>query len=182
MADTRVVDTNVLIVASAADENSLFDEHDTPVDEKQHRDKVLAWVYAFEKDATRRAVLDWDWHMCAEYRKKLTDQDYGWLVMMQKRDLGQVEWVGFDVDVHGHAHLPDDLSVAISDLEDRKMVAAVLAVTAKEHACKLVNACDTDWLDCAGALESALVETEHLLEHEWLRPRWVDKKKRKKQV
>ncbi|EPB7181940.1 TPA: hypothetical protein ACRNCN_002643 [Pseudomonas aeruginosa] len=179
MADTRVVDTNVLIVASAADECSLFDENATPVQEKHYRDKVLAWVHAFEKDVERRVVLDWDWHMCTEYTKKLTEQDYGWLVMMRKHDHGQVEWVGIEVDDNGHALLPDELSAAISDLEDRKMVAAVLAAKADKHDCKLVNACDTDWLDCAAALDKAQVDTEHLIEHEWLRPRWASKKARK---
>lgn len=178
MADTRVVDTNVLIVASAADEVSLFDEHATPVEEKQYRDKVLQWLHAFAKDVERKVVLDWHWHMCTEYGKKLTAQDYGWLVIMHKQDHGQVEWVGFEVDGNGHALLPEGLSAAISDLEDRKMVAAVLAAKANMHDCKLVNACDTDWLDCAGALDDAQVDTEHLIEHEWLRPRWASKKKR----
>lgn len=178
MANTRVVDTNVLIVASAADEVSLFDENATPVQEKQHRDKVLAWLHAFEQDVERRVVLDWGWHMWTEYGKKLTEQDYGWLVIMHKQDRGQVEWVGFEVDENGHALLPDGLSAAISDLEDRKMVAAVLAAKANKHDCKLVNACDTDWLDCAAALDNAQVDTEHLIEHEWLRPRWASKKAR----
>jgi len=178
MADTRVLDTNVLIVASAADECSLFDENATPVQEKEYRDKVLAWVHAFEKDAERHVVLDWDWHMCTEYSKKLTEQDYGWLVMMRKRDHDQVDWVGIEVDDNGHALLPDELSAAVSDLEDRKMVAAVLVAKADEHVCKLVNACDTDWLDCAAALDNAHVDTEHLIEHEWLRPRWASKKAR----
>ena len=172
MADARVLDTNVLILASAADDASPFRPDATPVEEAAHREKVLDWLMAFEHDAQRHAVLDWNWHIGAEYGKKLTEQDYGWLAIMAKKDRNEVVWVGFEVDADDHALLPPALARAVTDLADRKMVAAVLAAKADGHNCKLVNACDTDWLDCEAALKAAAVETEHLLEHEWLRPKW----------
>ena len=171
MADASVVDTNVLIVASAADDGSPFRPDATPVQEADLRQQVLDWLQAFERDARRSVVLDWDWHICGEYQHKLNlDQDYGWLAIMAKRDRNEVAWVGIEVDADGHAILPAGLSSAVTDLEDRKMVAAVLAARADDHQCRLVNACDTDWLDCQSALQDVGVEVHQLLSN-WLQAR-----------
>ncbi|AUT67026.1 hypothetical protein [Paraburkholderia hospita] len=178
MPESRVIDTNVLIVASAAHTTSPFPEDGTPIKEPELRERVLSWMEAFESDPERHAVLDWDWHICTEYRKKLTNQDYGWLALMRKRDQSEVTWVGIEVDEHGHAMLPPDLAAKVTDLEDRKMVASVIAVGDDVRPCKLTNACDTDWLDCADALTAAGVETEHLLE-DWLYEKWNEKKAKK---
>lgn len=174
MAECRVVDTNVLIVASAADDGSPFQPDSTPVQERALREKVLAWLMAFEIDSTRHAVLDWDWHICAEYQNKLTEQDYGWLALMSKRDKNEVVWVGLEMDADGHAVLGESLSAAVTDLADRKMVAAALASMREGHDCKLTNACDTDWLDCKDQLRSAGLEVEHLLQ-DWLQAKWNTK-------
>lgn len=177
MTEARMVDTNVLIVASAADVGSPFQHGATPIQEREHREKVLAWLGAFEADASRHAILDWDWKICEEYCNKLNpEQDYGWLAMMAKKDRNEVIWVGFGLDNDGHALLPPALSSAVTDLADRKMIAAILSAQVDQHACRLVNACDTDWLDCEGALMAHGIQAEHLLEHEWLRPKWQSKK------
>lgn len=178
MPESRVVDTNVLIVASAAHATSPFPEQETPVNEAILRDQVLAWLEAFEKDPERHAVLDWDWNICSEYQNKLTEQDYGWLALMHKRDKSEVAWVGIEVDADGNAVLPPELAVSVTDLADRKMVASAIAVELNARPCKLTNACDTDWLDCADALKGAGVEAEHLLEP-WLRAKWEMKKAKK---
>ncbi|BCQ24714.1 hypothetical protein NK8_28900 [Caballeronia sp. NK8] len=175
MPESRVVDTNVLIVASAAHATSPFPEDETPVKEGQLRHQVLSWMEAFEGDPGRHVVLDYDWHICREYQNKLTEQDYGWLAIMHKYDKNEVVWVGIEVDEHGHAVLPPALSAAVTDLADRKMVASAMAVSEDVRPCKLANACDTDWLDCADALKAVGVETEHLLE-DWLREKWNQKK------
>ena len=176
MADSSVVDTNVLIVASAADDGSPFQPDATPVQEVNLRKQVLDWLNSFERDARRNVVLDWDWHICGEYQNKLNlEQDYGWLAIMSKRDRNEVVWVGFDVDENGHAALPSGLGEAVTDLEDRKMVAAVLAAKTEGHECRLVNAGDTDWLDCAPALREAGVDVQHLLD-DWLQARHQRKK------
>lgn len=174
MADSRVLDTNVLIVASAADGGSPFRPEATPVEEDELRQQVLNWLVAFERDASQHVVLDWDWLICDEYTNKLGEQDYGWLAMMSKRDRNEVIWVGLDVDQDGYANLPARLATAVTDLADRKMVAAVLAVKIEGHTCQLVNACDTDWLDCRAALRAHRVEVEHLLS-EWLQTKWEAK-------
>lgn len=171
MADGSVVDTNVLIVASAADNGSPFQPDATPVHEAALRNEVLDWLQEFERDGGRCVVLDWDWHICSEYQNKLNlEQDYGWLAIMSKKDRNQVVWIGIEVDADGHATLPPELARAVSDLADRKMVAAVLTAKAEGHECKLVNACDTDWLDCQWALQEAGVHVHQLLE-DWLKER-----------
>lgn len=176
MRESRVVDTNVLIVASAADDASPFQPEATPVQELALRQQVLDWLEVFEQDANRHVVLDYDWKICGEYQKKLTDQDYGWLAMMRKKDQNEVVWVGFDMDADGHAILSEKLTAAVTDLADRKMVAAVLAATEIGEDCKLTNACDTDWLDCKSALLDAGVQVEHLLE-DWLIAKRANKHK-----
>lgn len=178
MAEARVVDTNVLIVASAADDGSPFRPESTPVEEAVLRQLVLDWLHDFEDDSMRHAVLDWDWHICTEYQNKLTEQDYGWLAIMAKKDRNEVVWVGLNVDEHGHATLPLELSTAVMDKEDRKMVAAVLAAIERGHDCRLTNACDTDWLDCEDAMMGAGVAIEHLIEP-WLRTKWAGKRAKK---
>lgn len=178
MADSYVVDTNVLIVASAADDGSPFRPDATPVQEAALRKEVLDWLKAFELDDERSVVLDWDWHICSEYQNKLNlEQDYGWLAIMSKKDRNEVVWVGIDLDANGHAKLPAALRKAVSDLEDRKMVAAVLSAKADGNECKLINACDTDWLDCKQALIAADVQVHQLLDA-WLKQRHKSKKQR----
>lgn len=170
----RLVDTNVLIVASAADAGSPFRAESTPIEEAALRQQVLDWLEAFETDATRHAVLDVDWHVCGEYRHKLTEQDYGWLAMMHKMDRGEVVWVDVLLDKNGNAVLPPELATAVTDLADRKMVAAALAALDAGHATQITNASDTDWIDCQQALHAVGLEVENLLP-DWLQGRWRQK-------
>lgn len=167
----RLVDTNVLIVASAADEASPFRADATPVEEAALRQQVLDWLEAFANDPARHAILDVDWHVCGEYRHKLTEQDYGWLAMVHKMDRGEVVWVDVLPDKDGNAVLPPELTEAVADLADRKMVAAALAALDAGHPSQLVNASDTDWIDCEPALQSVGLAVEHLLP-EWLHATW----------
>ena len=176
MRESRVVDTNVLIVASAADDGSPFRPEATPIQELALRQQVLDWLEGFEQDANRHVVLDYDWKICAEYQNKLTEQDFGWLAMMRKKDKNEVVWVGLEMDADGHAILPAKLASAVTDLADRKMVAAVLAAIEIGENCMLTNACDTDWLDCKDSLRAAGVQVEHLLE-DWLIEKRANKHK-----
>lgn len=177
MVDFRVVDTNVLIVASAADDGSRFRPENTPVEEAALRERVLLWLQNFETDPERYVVLDYDWNICGEYQKKLTNQDYGWLAIMRKQDMGQVEWVDVQIDDGGHGILEPHHATAVTDLEDRKMVAAALAVLTMEKKCELTVACDTDWIDCEDHLLTHGLKIEHLLE-DWLRAKWQSMGKR----
>ena len=170
----RLVDTNVLIVASAADEGSPFGAEATPIEEAALRQQVFDWLEAFVTDPTRHAVLDVDWHVCGEYRHKLTEQDYGWLVMMHKMDRGEVVWVDVLLNKDGNAVLPPELAQAVTDLADRKMVAAALAALDAGNATRITNAADTDWIDCQQALLAVGLKVENLLP-DWLQARWRQK-------
>ena len=55
----RVVDTNVLLVASAADAASPFGAESTPIEEAALREKVLEWLHGFASDPSRHLVLDY---------------------------------------------------------------------------------------------------------------------------
>ena len=175
MPEARVVDTNVLIVASAADDGSPFKPDATPVQEAALRDQVLDWVQSLESDQERHVVMDYDWVICGEYLNKLTEQDYGFLAMMSKRDRNEVVWVGLELDADGHAILEPELAAAVTDLADRKMVAGALAAQADGMTCELVNACDTDWLDCAEVLARSGIKVQNIIE-EWLKVKHAAKK------
>jgi len=175
MADARVVDTNVLIVASAADNASAFDPGATPVDDPMLRQQVLDWLQGFESDPDIHLVVDFGWLVFEEYQRKLTSQDYGLLAILNKHDRNEIVWVELQVDRDGHAVLPSELEEAVTDLADRKMVAAVLAANEEAPTCRLTNACDTDWLDCGDAIAAHGVSVEHLIE-EWLRRKWREKR------
>ncbi|MBF0163694.1 MAG: hypothetical protein HQM01_04145 [Magnetococcales bacterium] len=179
MVDARVVDTNVLIVASAADDGSPFRPEATPVEEAHLRQRVLEWLIGFENDKQNHIVLDGGL-ILDEYGNKLTEQDYGLLVVLKKINQGHVIWVQIHKDLDGHAVLPVALDCAMTDRADRKMVAGVLAAQRDSNVlrCMLTNACDTDWLECAEALKGHGVEVEHLLE-EWLQAKWKTTKQRR---
>lgn len=62
-----VVDTNVLIAASAADPAHPKDIDATPAD-PELRKVIWKWLYAFEQSDSRM-VLDWAGHIQGEYGK-----------------------------------------------------------------------------------------------------------------
>jgi len=175
--DKHVVDTNVLLVASAGDEGSPFPADATPVEKAELRLKVLEWLEKLEKSPKRKVVLDLDRLILDEYENKLSYQDYGLLMILHKRDYGQTVDVLFEVDNDGHAILPPTLQSKVHDAADRKMVAAALEVGGREAGCRIVNACDTDWYDWEQSLLDAGIEVQQLLD-EWCRNLWKDKKDR----
>ena len=69
---------------------------------------------------------------------------------------------------------PPELTEAVTDLADRKMVAAALAALDAGHATQITNAADTDWIDCQQALHAVGLEVENLLP-DWLQGRWRQK-------
>lgn len=179
----HVIDTNVLLVASAAHATSPFAEDATPVEDDALRKKVLDWLISFElSDA--RIVLDWGWMIVDEYkgvtrRDKLTEQDYGLQVVLQKFSTGQLFGFELEWDEPGSAKISDsDLSAVITDHADRKMVAAVLAAGGIADGSHLVNSCDTDWYDWQERMECAGVFVHQLIGTEWCHPKWLAKKLR----
>jgi len=183
IASKHVVDTNVLLVASAAHETSPFAEDATPVADRALRTKVLDWLIAFEASEAQ-IVLDWGWVIVDEYkgvtrRDKLTEQDYGLQVVLQKFSTGQL--FGFEIEWNepeSAAISDSDLSAVVTDHADRKMVAAVLAAGGVGGGCTLVNSCDTDWYDWQDEMERAGVFVQQLIGAEWCHPKWLSKKAR----
>ncbi|WP_447781225.1 hypothetical protein [Stenotrophomonas riyadhensis] len=181
--DKHVIDTNVLLVASAAHEASPFSEGATPIEDRALREIVFDWLVSFHV-SEKKIVLDWEWIIVDEYRgvsrrEKLTEQDYGLLVVLEKFSKGH--FFGFQLawDELGSAAVSDaNLSQVVTDHADRKMVAAVLAAGGSSEGCSLVNSCDTDWYDWQDAMESAGIFVEQLVGAEWCHPKWLAKKVR----
>jgi hypothetical protein len=180
--DKHLIDTNVLLVASAADNGSPFPPDATPVNESELRDIVLSWLREFQISG-RRMILDFEWKIVAEYRGdnrrlKLTEQDYGMQVVLHKHSTGQLDYVQLTWDHNNDAVIPHAaLQAIVHDTADRKMVAAVLAAGGSSNGCNLINACDTDWYDWEEALVSAGIHVHQLIGEEWCRPRWELKHK-----
>ena len=180
--DKHVIDTNVLLVASAAHEASPVPADATPVEKAELRTRVLEWLTKFELD-DRQIVLDYDWEIVSEYRgenrrEKLTEQDYGMQVVLHKWSTGRYFGFLLQKEVDGRTRIAHaGLDPAIADLADRKMVAAVLAGGCNAGGCNLVNACDTDWYDWQAAMEAADVYVEQLI-HEWCHAKWLAKQAR----
>lgn len=178
--DKHVIDTNVLLVASAAHATSPFAPHATPVQEAALRKKVLDWVIDFEA-SDRRIVLDYCWVIVDEYkgvarRDKLTEQDYGLQVVLHLWSTNRFFGFLLEEEADGRtriAHLA--LDPVVKDQADRKMVAGVLAAGCRVGGCTLVNSCDTDWYDWQVDLEAADVYVEQLIP-EWCHPKWLAKR------
>jgi hypothetical protein len=163
-----VIDTNVLLVASAADPFSPFGGSDVPVDARQ---KVLDWLVAFQKDSDSCIVWDQTFRIYDEYRNKLSDQDFGLLVVLEKMATARAVDVAFDRD--GHAVVPSSFEAL--DRSDRKFLAVVLGDRGRS---RLVNATDTDWLQLEHVLNDSGVDTDHVIEN-WLRAKHAEKESRK---
>ncbi len=152
MADC-LVDTNVLIVASAAVEPRYAD---VTVDERRV-EVVFDWLRQFRDDDGRRLVLDELWKIYDEYNNKLGAQHFGLQVVHHKLQ-SCLRTVPVDYDADGFARVPPGLEVI--DNSDKKFVAAALASPADIH---IVNAADSDWREQADALgEHGVVVVELL--------------------
>ena len=164
MAD-HVVDTNVLLVASASHPYSPFDDSDLPPDLQR---AVFDWLVAFRADPARQLVLDTFWKIYEEYRHKLTDQDYGLMVVLEKMTTTRFVEVEYDDDGFGVV----TSAFAAFDPSDRKLLAALLTDV---ETLSLVNATDTDWLEIEAELNATGATVEHLVE-DWLRAKYRAKK------
>lgn len=170
-----VVDTNVLIAASAADPVHPKDIDATPADPKL-RKMIWDWLCTFEK-SDARMVLDWAGHIEAEYRKKLGFNDYGIQVVKHKWDTMAVDGMEVAYDDEGHGVLPATLATVVHDLADRKMVAAALAAHAMFGEGCIAFAGETDWHDWEDALTAHQVQLEPIIET-WSRQKHAEKRRR----
>lgn len=171
----RVIDTNVLIVASGEHPESPFLSTGHPVDNPSLAAEVLQWVSNFI-ESDELMVVDTDGAIYQEYCNKLSEQDYGRSAYIDKNDKGQIEYVELEWEVKDPdwtAELSDDLKAVIHDRSDRKIVASCIeALTMNET--NIVNACDTDWITWEKALQIEGIIIEQLVDA-WVRDKWREK-------
>ncbi|HHC6506082.1 TPA: hypothetical protein ACN32Z_004625 [Vibrio parahaemolyticus] len=176
MRERYVVDTNVLIAASAADPLHPKDIDATPT-EPEERLRVWEWLSNFS-DSESRMVLDKGLKISKEYENKLTFNDFGIQVLMHKWSMAQVDNVPIEYDENGDGRIPTCLEPVVHDLADRKIVAAAI-VSQKQYGEGCVAfAGDTDWHEWEEELISNQVLLEPIIE-EWSRRKFEEKKKRK---
>ena len=170
-----VVDTNVLIAASAADPAHPTDIDATPEDPAL-RLRVWEWLEQF-RSSDARLVLDTDNKIFDEYSKKLGFNDFGIQVVMHKMNTATTDDVTVQYDHDGHGVLPVSLVSVIHDLADRKMVAAALGAAQTVGVAPIAFAGDTDWHGWEDQLLRHGVVLEPLIE-QWSRAKFTEKKLR----
>ncbi len=138
-----VVDTNVLIAASAADPVNPADIDATPKDPLV-RYRVWQWLVAFQTSDSR-LVLDRGQEIYGEYQHKLGFNDFGIQVVMHKWSTMAVETVDLEPEEGRYRTLPDEVGNAMHDLADHKMAAAAYVVENTVGTCPIAFAGDTDW-------------------------------------
>jgi hypothetical protein len=161
----HIVDTNVLLVASAVYPYSPFDDSDVPL---ELQEQVLEWLIAFRADTSRQVVWDSFFTIYNEYRHQLTDEDLGLMVVTEKMETAR--FIDIETDAEGRPAVPE--AFRDFDPSDRKFLATLLA---DDGDSTLVNATDTDWLEIERELEDAGHTALHLLE-DWLRAKFAEKK------
>lgn len=170
-----VVDTNVLIAASAADPIHPSDIDATPADPKW-RQKVWGWLSEFD-GCDSRLTLDDGGKIYEEYCNKLDYGAYGRQVVIHKWSTVCYDTVAVAYNKHGEGVLPATLDPVIHDGEDKKMVAAALASYVDFGEGCVAFAGDTDWHDWETALAEHHVWLEPIIE-KWSRAKHAAKKKR----
>lgn len=176
MKPRYVVDTNVLIAASAADPVHPKDIDATPAD-PMLRMAVWQWLSDFQTSPSH-LVLDLEGKVYEEYNKKLGFNDFGIQVVMHKFSTAAVDTVSVAYDADGHALLPATLVPLIHDMADRKMVAAALEAIRIQGEGPIAFAGDTDWHEWELVLAQHGVELEPIIE-QWSRAKFIEKQQRK---
>ncbi len=170
-----VVDTNVLIAASAADPTDPKDIDATPTDPALRLD-VWRWLDLFQQSESR-LVLDLEMKIYAEYNNKLGFNDFGIQVVMHKWSTAAVDDVNVVYDADGHGVLPAALSPVIHDNADKKMVAAALESHMLWGEGCVAFAGDTDWHDWEADLAQHHMLLEPIIEA-WSRQKHAEKQHR----
>ena len=177
MKDRYVIDTNVLIAASASDPKVSRNIDATPSDPEE-RMKVWEWLKSFSVSHSR-LVIDVDGKIEKEYRRNLDFGDFGLQVIIHKMGRAAFDFVSVDYDSNGHGVVPDELASIVHDREDRKMVAAAIKAHAGFGEGCVAFAGDTDWHDWELALSRHHVILEPII-RDWSLKKHAQKKKRRK--
>ena len=167
-----VVDTNVLIAASAIDANSPIAREATP-DDPDLRQKVWQWLSEFQQSESH-LVLDGQGGIEGEYGRKLGFNDFGRQVVKHKWDTCAVDQVSVDYDENGDGILKEPLQTVVHDRADRKMVAAALDALATYGESTIAFAGDTDWHGWEPQLRAAGLCLEAIIP-EWSTAKFAEK-------
>jgi hypothetical protein len=151
MKSRYVVDTNVLIAASAADPTNPADIDATP-DDPAVRQQVWLWLDNF-RGSESRLVLDSDSAIFDEYQHKLGFNDFGIQVVMHKWSTAAVDSVDLLPERDTYSVISSALTAVVHDVADRKIVAAALTAEAIHGECPIAFAGDTDWHEWESSLK-----------------------------
>lgn len=149
----QLIDTNVLIIGSAAVEPKYSD---VSVD-ADDIEVVFKWLTEFRDDSTRRVVVDELWKIWDEYNNKLNAQHFGLQVIHRKLE-SCLRMVPVTYDDDGYGIVPPTLTAV--DNSDKKFIAAALNDPANIH---IVNAADSDWKQHDAALKKHGIVVVELL-------------------
>lgn len=176
MPDYYLIDTNVMLAASAyADVLSNLLGRAMPKEE-EYRELVYQWLCNFQH-STSLMILDEEGCIRDEYDRnmpfnnKMRSQEYGLQVLQNKQDRCLVEYVPIEVlEANGErvAVLSDELSRIVTDREDMKWVAA--ALSAKQYLdvnSPIVYGAESDWYLIEGQLTAFDICFNRLLPEEW---------------
>ena len=172
MKPQYVVDTNVLIAASAGAPVNPTDIDATPQDPLVRR-RVWQWLFAFQ-DSDSRLVLDFGQEIYGEYQNKLGFNDFGIQVVMHKWSTTAVETVDLEPEDGGYRTLPEEVGDAMHDLADHKMAAAAYVVENTIGTCPIAFAGDTDWHGWEDVLTKHGINLEPVIE-DWSRAKYLEK-------
>ena len=168
---THVVDTNVLIAASA--HAVLPEQRDATPGDIGLRKKVYTWLDELSRsDAT--IVLDYQFGIQGEYQNKLDDQDFGIQVIIDKQNRNQVIWVSVEYDEDRYALLPPELDGCRWDRSDKKFGSAAFQAKSVTDHVNIVNASDTDWYDVHAVLAAHAIGLHQLIDA-WCRAKYREK-------
>jgi hypothetical protein len=171
-----LIDTNVMLAASAVfDTLSNLALRAMPR-EIELREMVYQWLTEFDKSADQ-IVMDEEGLIRAEYDRQMPfntafhDQEYGLQVLQNKYDRCLDIRVPIDVlTANGEkiAQLSTDLEAIVTDREDRKWVAASIA-TNDGHGIfpPIVYAADSDWYEIEKQLLAHGIQLQRLLPDGW---------------
>lgn len=174
MKERYVIDTNVLIAASASDPKASRNIDATPSDPEE-RMKVWEWLNRFLL-SNSRLVIDGGCGIEKEYRRNLGFGDFGLQVVIQKMQRADCDFVSVSYDENGHGIIPGELASIVHDREDRKMVAAAIEAHAEFGEGCVAFAGDTDWHDWESALTRHNVVLEPII-RDWSLKKYNQKKK-----
>lgn len=141
----EVIDTNVLVIATASEEG--WKRPTVPVYDVSVQKRIWKWVEEFRIDRERLLVMDRPSSTIhTEYKRFLNSPDhYGRRVVAHKFSTGAFHLVDMEYWKNGAelvAVMPEDVQDHFHDLGDRKMVMAALNACASIH-----NATDGDWTE-----------------------------------